>query len=237
MLMEYRVGIISSAGGRKNNEDYCSYEKTDDGCLLALADGLGGHGGGEVASKMAVEAAMECMKNGGSINESFAAAQKIVLKTQEQNSRLKAMRTTLVLACIKDGILQFGHIGDSRLYVFREGKVQFITPDHSVTYVLYKTGEISFKKIRHDPNRNKVLRVVGEAEAFNPQIGENTKLKTGDAVLLCTDGFWEHVTEKEMEKYLLKSNTPSRWLEKMQKRVLRRAKKGYDNYSAIAVMV
>jgi serine/threonine protein phosphatase PrpC len=133
--------------------------------------------------------------------------------------------------------VRFGHIGDSRLYVFRKGTLPWRTYDHSVVNVLYKTGRIKEKEIRRHPDRNKLLRVIGEAESFKPEICEEpVQLEAGDAVLMCTDGFWEFVLEKEMKRVLSQSKSPENWLRGMERLILRRAKKGHDNYSAIAVI-
>lgn len=236
--MKYMVSKLSNKGGRKQNEDNCDFTSYDDKHYLILADGLGGHSGGEIASKSAVEAAKFSLTNYDDILRAFEDANQAVLLEQEKDRRLKSMRTTLVLAKIQDYKLEFGHIGDSRLYIFKKNKVSYITPDHSVTYMLYKTGQIKFKQMRKNVDRNKLLRVLGDEDTFRPEIkNEIINLNTGDSILLCTDGFWEYINESEMGKLLKKSKSTDEWLVKLEKRILKRAKNDHDNYSAIAMFV
>ncbi len=232
------IATLSNKGGRENNEDYCKTISHGSKHILALADGLGGHSGGEVASETAVVMALRQLGQTGDISNAFDMAQSAVMEMQQQKRNLVSMRTTLVLAVINEDRLRFGHIGDSRLYVFKNGKPPYRTYDHSVVNVLYKTGKIKGKEIRRHPDRNKLLRVMGEAESFKPEICvEPVQLEAGDAVLMCTDGFWEYIPEKEMKRVLSKSKSSEDWLRGMEKIILKRAKKGHDNYSAIAVKI
>lgn len=236
--MKITINKISNKGGRAKNEDYCDYFSNNGKHYLILADGLGGHSGGEIASKTAVESVIESFKKNDDIIKAFEVAQDAILQEQQKDRRLKSMRTTFVLARVEDYKLNFGHIGDSRLYVFKKDMIEYITPDHSVTYMLYKTGKIKFKQMRKDADRNKLLRVLGEEAAFRPEIYKDTiKLTAGDSLLLCTDGFWEYIQENEMENLLRKSRNPHEWLNLMEKKILKRAKKNHDNYSAIALWV
>lgn len=232
--MKHNITKLSKPGGREQNQDYCEFIKYKDKIYLLLADGLGGHAGGEIASKTAVEAAIESLKEHDDLLKAFQHANDAVIKKQNEALKLKSMRTTFVMARIEGNVMHFGHLGDSRLYVFKNNKVDYITPDHSVSYALYKTGQIHFKDIRYDDNRNKVLKVLGDEDNFKPDIySDEFLLEEGDKVLLCTDGFWEYITEKEMEKLTKKSSNAQMWLKKMEKRILRRAKKDHDNYSAV----
>jgi len=234
--MKQNITKLSSKGGRDQNQDYCDFFEHEGKQYLILADGLGGHAGGEVASKTAVEAASKSLKEKDDLLKAFQDSNKAVIKIQNDEQRLKSMRTTLVMARIDKNVMHFGHLGDSRLYVFKGNKIDYITPDHSVSYMLYKTGQIKFKDIRFDDNRNKVLKVLGDEENFKPEIyDDEIVLEDGDKVLLCTDGFWEYVTEKEMEKFAAKTKNSEAWIKKMEKKIKMRAKKGHDNYSAVAI--
>lgn len=241
--MDIKVAKITNKGGRNYNEDYCDFYKSEDRCLLVLADGLGGHGGGDVASKVAVEKTIELLKD-CKINKSedfekiLKGTQNEVINVQKQQRKLSTVRTTLVTAVVEEEQLFIAHIGDSRAYVFRNNELLFQTNDHSVVWVLMKTGEISEEEIRNHPDRNKVLRVVGVEGSFRPEIQkEGIKLESGDAILLCTDGFWEYVLEEEMIKLLKRTKNPNRWLKLMEKRINKRVDEGNDNYSAIAAYI
>jgi serine/threonine protein phosphatase PrpC len=134
---------------------------------------------------------------------------------------------------------QGGHIGDSRLYHFSHGRLKGRTLDHSVPQMLVATGEIREKDIRHHEDRNRLIRVMGiEWASPRYELGTAVKVSAGDAFLLCSDGFWEWIEEKEMQKLLKKSSTPVAWLEAMQEVTeCHSAGTNRDNYSAIAVFI
>lgn len=132
----------------------------------------------------------------------------------------------------------WGHVGDSRLYHFRNGVVAFQTKDHSVPQTLVNAGDITKEQIRTHPDRNRILRAVGNPDGVKPTILDaSRKIQRGDAFLLCTDGFWEYVTETEMAVDLAKSATPKDWLGWMELRLIGKVETGYDNYSALALFV
>ena len=146
------------------------------------------------------------------------------------------MRTAIAVL-IGDGLIaHWAHVGDVRLYVFREGEVFFQTKDHSVPQALVNAGEIGTDAIRGHEDRNRLLRSLGSPENHQPSVLENPfVILRGDIFLLCTDGFWEYVNELEMLLEWCKSLNLRDWLERMELRILKRAPQGHDNYSAIAL--
>lgn len=239
--MVFQTFAFSNKGGRANNEDY--YECADR--IWVLADGLGGHECGEVASMAAVKKTISLWKNA---NEPMDDASIIglaesvnteILNLQKTNEVLTSMRTTLVFAVTDGETVKFSNVGDSRFYYFKNNKIVAQSEDHSVSAAVAKLGEIRYEDIRFNEDRNKLLKVIGN--------GENLKLKdvylplnvqAGDAFLLCSDGFWEFVYEQEMEIDLTKSKNPKEWLAYMTKRlILRTENKDNDNFTAICVMV
>ena len=202
--------LFSSKGERAENED--SVRIVDKGSLKAfiLADGLGGCGKGEIASLAAVKAVenyiLENEFDSDMLRNCFVEAQKGVLDAQKENDYYE-MKTTLVVLLINGKKAFWGHIGDSRLYVFNGKKYEYRTSDHSVTQVLYKLGEIKEDEIRHHNDRNKLLRALGSEDLSVENLfecgGENVDVFEKD-FLLCSDGFWEWITEKEMQKILKK---------------------------------
>ncbi len=148
------------------------------------------------------------------------------------------MRTTLVMliAC-KDAAL-WAHAGDSRLYWFRDGKIRQQTRDDSVPQRLVDAGEISADQVRFHEDRSKLLNSLGAKEQMavaHSQIAGRPA--PGDAFLLASDGFWECVTESEMEQDFSAARNSEAWIGKMEARVKQRAAVDHDNYSAIAVRV
>jgi len=236
--MAFVTASISNHGGRSVNEDHCGYlEAPGAGCWV-VADGLGGHGGGATASALAVDAVLASFRanpkvTADALRSHIAAAHKAILQRQSEPS-LSQMRSTIVVLLADAERAICGYMGDSRLYQFRDGAVDFQTVDHSVPGALAAGGSIQTDEIRFHEDRNRVLRSLGNEDELNPAIVER-QLRPGDAFLLCTDGFWEYVTELEMEADAAKASTPEEWLHDMASRLLHHAKPENDNWTAVAV--
>ena len=148
------------------------------------------------------------------------------------------MRTTAVLLIAAGRRALWAHIGDSRLYHFRGGSVATRTKDHSVPQAMVAAGELRESEIRFHEDRARLFRSLGTDGAFDPTVEQTpVELASDDAFLLASDGFWEHVYEREMEAELAKAAGPAAWLEGMVERLRRRAAPDRDNYSAVAVFV
>ena len=235
--------MSSQQGERKYNEDSICTKKLKNGWLYVLADGLGGHGHGEVASGTAIKSIMNRSKwetiDDNFLTNAIEGAQEAVLEKQKEKTEYKKMSTTLVSLLISDTMAQWGHIGDSRLYMFRRNRILFQTLDHSVPQMLVRMGEITSKQIRKHPDRNQLLRIIGYPWNDKPYtLSEKVEIVKGDAFLLCSDGFWEYIDEKEMCTTLRKNRTPFSWLREMQTIVKKNGyNKNMDNYSAICIQI
>ena len=240
-----RYCTMTNRGSRPVNED--SIGITEHGYLtcFVLADGLGGHGMGDIASQLAVKAFDKVFSSPEGkplpelLSDAFLRAQADILQEQQRLGAPSQMKTTTVALAIQNGQAVWGHIGDSRLYVFERGKVKLRTLDHSVPQMLVLSREISEKDIRGHPDRNRLLRVLGDAgEPPRFELSEVQPVNRVQAFLLCSDGFWEFITEKEMGKMLKKFRTPGEWLDQMREVVEQKGRStDMDNYSAIAVML
>ena len=238
-----RFSLLSDKGCRENNEDNVGmYQDGETFCFL-LADGLGGHGMGEVASQLAIETVVERFAQGNRgasfLKEAFEAAQESIVRRQQEDRSCRDMKTTLVVLDMEEGQLRWGHIGDSRLYYFAKGKIKERTLDHSVPQMLVSAGEIKEKEIRHHPDRNRLLRVLGtDADEVNYQESQPVKISGRQAFLLCSDGFWELIEEKKMEATLKHASDPDGWLASMREIVCKNGRgTNMDNYSAVAVWI
>lgn len=229
----------TNQGGREHNEDSVRCASGEAGSIFLLADGLGGHGCGEVASRMAVDSIYE-----GCTTLKTASAEMLLTLMNDANNRIlnaqsspeqSDMRTTAVALHIADQRAAWAYAGDSRLYHFSGGQIARVTKDHSVTYRKYMGGEISYMDIYHDDDRTRLMRVLGK-ENCRPE-GEETEVVPGDAFLLCSDGFWEYVYDEEILIDFLKSESPAQWARNMLLRHIRRAAPGNDNFSLITVFV
>jgi len=236
--MAFVTASLSNPGGRSVNEDACGFAEFGGAGCWVVCDGLGGHGGGSTASRLAVDAVLNAfranpMVNAEALRSQLAAANGAIRNRQTEPS-LAHMRSTIIVLLANDMTAVCGHLGDSRLYQFHEAAVRFQTVDHSVPGALAAGGSIEYNAIRFHEDRNRVLRSLGNEGEINPVIVERA-LCQGDAFLLCTDGFWEYVTELEMEADSVKTSTPEEWLRFMASRLLSRAKPDNDNWTAMAV--
>lgn len=242
-MLTYKT--ITDKGNREINEDSIKYACRNETYCFVLADGLGGHGKGDEASSVVCNKIIDdFMKYEGDtedfIGSAIETAQMTLLEEQEKRAAKYQMKTTLVVLVIEEKRAYWGHVGDSRLYYFNKGRFKQRTIDHSVPQMLVLAKSIKEKEIRNHPDRNKLLRVLGITWEHPMYELGSTELKSNgkQAFLLCTDGFWELVNEKEMQKSLRKSETVAQWLEAMTQRVIENGKnENMDNYSAIAVIV
>lgn len=233
--------LYSDIGNREKNEDSIAEFHRDGRYVFAVADGLGGHGKGEVASAMAMESARKIFENKGIqdtdiLSDIFENAQTEILGAQEHD-RSNGMKTTLVVLDVCAGQIRWAHIGDSRLYYFHNNKLKERTLDHSVPQMLVLAHKLKEKNIRGHEDRNKLLRVLGSPwESKKYECREAIFLEEKQAFLLCTDGFWELIDEKTMTKLLKKAKTVDEWMASMSEVVKANGRDvNMDNNSAIAV--
>ena len=234
--------VFTDRGGREVNEDSArAFEKDGKKCLV-LCDGLGGHGKGEVASALVVEAVGQIFNSAQKIDEdflrsAFQLSQEALIDEQIRQDAKTDMKTTAVAMYIDGNKVQWGHVGDSRLYAFAKNKVKLRTLDHSVPQMLVFAREIKEKQIRNHPDRNRLLRVMGiEWEKPMYELAEQTQLEKYQAFLLCSDGFWELIDEKQMCKLLKNSSTVEEWMQAMVEVIKQNGiGKNMDNYTAIAL--
>ena len=239
--MEISAYAFSSQGCRENNEDAFGYSNAD--LVWVVADGLGGHVGGEAASQAAVSYVMQSAKNSGRLSGNeivsvIIGANERLAADQQANPMLYGMRTTIAAAFASDNKMRYIHVGDSRFYYFRNKKLYTQTQDHSVSQMAVQMGEINADQIRFHEDRNKLLKVLGSFDKLRIRsIDGEIAMENGDAFLLCTDGFWELILENEMETDLLDAASPQEWLEAMVARVTQRLAENSDNFTAICGFV
>ncbi|MCI8379631.1 MAG: serine/threonine-protein phosphatase [Lachnospiraceae bacterium] len=235
--LEITYATLSNSGGRKLNEDYLGCSGNH---VFVLCDGLGGHGSGEVASRFVVEQILSCYEERGlSMEESIQYAQDALLEKQEKENAHNAMKTTVVCLELLDNEAKFAHVGDSRVYLFENGKYKSRSLDHSIPQMLVQRGIIKEKDIRHHEDRSRLLCVMGaEWNVPKYQVADHIKTDKNTTFLLCSDGFWELIDEKLMSSVLKKSETPEEWLAAMEHIIIENGQgTNMDNYSAIAVFL
>jgi serine/threonine protein phosphatase PrpC len=235
--------LITKNGSRSINEDSVGVLEKDGNFCFVLCDGLGGHGMGDTASALVKDEFLTAFseeKNLGVsfIKNEFVVAQEKLLKKQNELAAKNKMKTTAVCLVCDNKKGYVGYIGDSRFYAFSKNSVKLQSKDHSVPYMLYLSKEIKENEIRNHPDRNMLLRVMGsEWKGTMYEVFKPLNLKQFQAFLLCSDGFWELITENEMCELLKKTSTVEEWLDAMAKVVQKNGiDKEMDNYSAIAIL-
>lgn len=241
--MSISTCAFSCAGRRENNEDAYDYKQFADGGVWVVADGLGGHVCGEIASNIATKHVVEAAQHlsfdspDDEIIRIFSEANRLIVNEQRENPKRKGMRTTIVASFAFGGVMRYAHVGDSRFYYFKNGNIIVQTKDHSVPQMSVQLGEITADQIRSSADRNKLLKALGDANVNIGAIDGKIKLEQGDAFLLCSDGFWELILEREMELDLLKAYNSKSWLDLMLYRVLDRLTERSDNLTAVCGFV
>ncbi len=230
--MQQKVKGYTSVGGRGNNEDAYAIKICNGKMLLAVADGLGGVECGELASSCAISTVLDAFKNGEftaeEINNTMQKVNQAVCKLQQQSG--KKMKTTLCVVLKQDDMAVASHVGDSRIYALKDGKIIFQSEDHSASQLAVMLGEITKDQIRHHEERNILTRAMGAEPTVKASV---TNLKDFDSLLVCTDGFWEYVTETDMESTRAVSKSAAAWLRAMKKIHKKNAPSGVDNNTAV----
>lgn len=231
------IAICSEQGARDYNEDCVNAFECDGTMVFLISDGMGGYEGGEFASKAAIDTISNCFRlcsefSVENIQKIMDAANQSVLDLQKDGGKMKA---TLVAAFFKKDKAIIAHAGDSRCYIFSRYHILYETKDHSVPRMAVEMGELKEKDIRTSPDRNKVLRSLGNGNC-KVEIKElNLNWKKIKGILLCTDGFWQNVLEKDMLHNLRKCKNSNAWLQSMEKILVKKQDDKQDNYSAIAM--
>ena len=206
------ANLTDTGTHRAENQDYYCYvePESDDefrikGRLAVIADGMGGHHGGEVASRIAAEQVRDAYLAfpGNDPRESliaaFHAAHTAIHDYGRENPEFEGMGTTCTCAVVKDGHLYYGHVGDSRLYLIRNGAIVLLTEDHSYVRKLVRQGMLTSEEASVHPDRNILTAALGMPAAVPADFSsEPMPLYPGDVLLLCTDGLHGLVSDREL---------------------------------------
>ena len=239
-----KIGKISRTGGRPHNQDYADYAVLNGHICIAVADGLGAYAGSEVAGETAVTFALnkfrkavekgEDLFSGVMMNKLFKGAHSAILKAKTGAPNLRAGCTTLSLFISDGEKFIVAHEGDTRIYFFKDNQLCFYSKDHSLATAAVARGEILESEIRKHKDQNKLTRVLGSDYYVQPDFKIYRNYSANDSILICSDGFWEHIYEDEMEKALASSEGAIDALENLEKILLSRAdQENCDNYTAV----
>ena len=232
--MKFATGASTHTGlVRGNNEDAFLVDAAHD--LYAVADGIGGHRGGEVASRTAIEAVRAAIASGRPVNEAITRANTAVLERAAGDDELTGMGTTMT-ALVVAGPQQVlvGHVGDSRAYMLHEGVLRRITDDHSLVEELVREGRLTQEQAESHPQRNLVTRALGVDAEVEVDL-YTIEVMVGDRVVLCSDGLTTMVRERDIERLLRSEPDPQRAAELLVDAANRAG--GEDNTSVVVVDV
>ena len=238
------IGLV-----RKVNEDSFLCEKlegTEGTYLYIVADGMGGHNAGEVASSMAVQEVasyirenIETLKLGDKeiqdlIRNAILFANDKVYKTSILKSNCLGMGTTLSMVLAKDNSIFIGHVGDSRIYLIRENEITRLTEDHSLVAELVKAGSIKPEEAYNHPQKNVITRALGTEYTIEPDVSQR-EIQSGDFILICTDGLSNVVYEEDMIYVVVNTSD----LNDACDLLINKAKEsgGFDNITAVAIQI
>jgi serine/threonine protein phosphatase PrpC len=218
--MKIRPGIelanLTDVGlERENNEDYFGYWEPDSdeefqrkGRLAIVADGMGGHEGGEEDSRLAVEAVCQAYRESSAdpqdaLLAGFQSAHERIRRRARENSQLLGMGTTCIAVSLTASNLCYAHIGDSRLYLIRDGVLTRLTNDHSRVMDMVQAGILLPQDAEGHPDRNVLSRALGVGHELQAEVPQQAiPLRCGDTLLLCTDGLWSLLSDGQLLEVL-----------------------------------
>lgn len=233
-MMDF-AAITDKGKSRKDNEDFFTASRN----LFIVADGMGGHKAGDVASKLAVQTIAKLYRSVKPeadrqkvIERLFKEANMAVMERASRISSEQGMGTTLTLMLIHTDKAYFGHIGDSRAYLFRNNKLNQLTSDHSLVADMVQDGRITEEEARAHPYRNVITKALGSEEKIKPDIF-SIDVNPGDRILICSDGLTSMVDDSNIQTTLQGSEN----LKAICSALVKKANDngGSDNITAIIV--
>jgi protein phosphatase len=236
-------GLTDVGMDRDNNEDYFLVNSPKN--LFIVADGMGGHNAGEVASMNATEAVNDHFtfeiladikgdrnKINDELNDCLYAANQKILDMADKNTGYQGMGCTLVVALVETGALHMGHVGDARAYLCKENGLHLLTTDHSKVMELVKAGQMTLEEARQSPLKNELSQAIGSPLPIIPDYNF-CELNNGDKVLLCSDGLWDMLSDKEIYQIVKRAKPAQSICEEL----IRKANDagGHDNIAVVLI--
>ncbi|MDR2208892.1 MAG: serine/threonine-protein phosphatase [Azoarcus sp.] len=243
-MMQLSIAHRSERGGREANEDALGFCGNDTQGCYVMADGTGGHEGGALASDTVVRQVLAHFSaapriDGDSINELMKVAREALCNVRKLNLQFPDMNTTIatLMLDVERRLAYWNYLGDSRIYLFRNGRAHSLTTDHSILQSMIDAGFFT-GTLRGNCKRNMLYAAVGSDEMPERAVRDAPfTVQFGDVFLLCTDGLWENVSEEIMEEMLRQAKTPEQWIDDMMGKLPDPCAPDLDNFSALAVWI
>jgi serine/threonine protein phosphatase PrpC len=237
LAREHRIGM------RKCNQDYAGHDVTDEAMLLTVADGMGGYFGGELAAEIAVgslshsfsgEAKPKLADPGEFLERAIARAHVVIRRYASAQTLPEVPRTVIVACVVQDGCAWWNHVGDSRLYLVRDGRIEARTRDHTYVQELVDAGRIAEEAMATHSQSNRVLQSLGGPITPEPGPGWSARLQKDDILLLCSDGFWGPLRPSQLLQGLI-GRSIEQSIAELSDLAERRAGSHADNLTVLAV--
>jgi serine/threonine protein phosphatase PrpC len=241
--MKFAIYQESRQGPRKSNQDRVVYCYTRDALCMVIADGMGGHLHGEVAAQIATQFIGEAFQRAAQprladpfkfLLESITNAHHAIVDYANVRSLLETPRTTCVACIVQDGLAHWAHVGDSRLYLIRNGRIEGQTKDHSRVQILVDAGRVREEAVAAHPDRNKIFNCLGQMGPPKVDLSRRVALRHGDVILLCTDGLWGPLTSRHICEELLRAEVMHAVPKLLDMAEVRAGREG-DNASVVAM--
>jgi protein phosphatase len=241
--VRFSVYQESKIGGRKVNQDRMGYLYTRDSLLMLVADGMGGHARGEVAAQITLQTMAAIYQRDAKpllpdparyLEESVLAAHRELHRYRAEHSLPEAPRTTIVACVVQEGLATWAHVGDSRLYLIRGGRVVQQTIDHSRVHHLVAAGLIRPEDAKDHPERNRIFNCIGAFVAPTVEVNRPIALRNGDTLLLCSDGLWGALNDRQIAEAFNRT-TVMRAVPDLMDMALDAAGPEADNCTAVAM--
>ena len=214
MSFNFEIGNRSDVGRvREVNEDYFGSFHGSFGELLVVCDGIGGHKGGETASRLAVDVIKNHFENLNAdydvkreLQSALSAANNKLVETARQDRSLEGMGSTAVIVLFKDDIAYTANLGDSRIYLVRDEKIKQLTTDHSLVQQMIDSDMLTPEEAKNHPKKNVITKSLGREGEVEPDISEPIELHKADKFILCTDGLTNYVKDEDI--FAIASSNP-----------------------------
>lgn len=244
-MLEIRLASNSNVGARDDNQDDLRCGITDGTAYAVLSDGAGGHRDGSLASDIVVRCVTMRLQTARDLSpqqmhDAVYDAHEMLLHHQRGVNDGEHMHATLVALWIdaQRGLALWSHVGDSRLYLLRDRRIHHVTRDDTVVHQLLDAGLLTVEAAATHPLKHHLAVAMGVSGEFKPHTLERPfALQPGDALLLCSDGWWDSMESEDVEGTLASAAHPQAWLDAMAARIRGAQRPQQDNYSAIAVTV
>ena len=231
---------------RENNEDCCFAKEIKGYTLLILADGMGGHRGGEIASKKAIDVVISMLEESLSekmipgqimllLSDALESANREIISLTKEDASLSGMGTTCDICLVAKNTVYIAHIGDSRVYKIskKNGLISKLTKDHSLVEYMIETGTITREESVHHPQKNIILQALGTSEEINADVS-HIKISSDDVILMCSDGLTNMIEENDIANIISSESGPENSAKKLVQ--LANEAGGTDNITVVIAM-